>query len=124
MPAITPWQSIMPTEPCASARSISTPCLFSFARGASHFHLRQLPEAVVWLSKAVQQNPRFTSSYVSLGSALAHAGRMEEARTAIRRLLVLHPADSTTWRRQRRLLSREADFERLMEGARLAGLPE
>jgi len=98
--------------------------LFSFARGASHFHLRQLPEAMVWLSKAAHQNPQFTSTYVSLGSALAHAGRMEEARVAIRRLLELHPADSMTWRRQRRLLSREEDFERIMEGARLAGLPE
>jgi len=98
--------------------------LFSFARGASHFHLRQVPEAVLWLSKAVQQNPRFTSTYVSLGSALAYEGRMEDARAVIRRLLELHPADSLAWRRHRRLLSREDDFERLMDGARLAGLPE
>jgi Flp pilus assembly protein TadD len=98
--------------------------LFSFARGTSHLYQRQLPEAVVWLSKAAQLNPRFTSTYVSLGSALAHAGRMKEARAAIRRLLELHPTDSMTWWRQHHLLSREDDFEYLMDGARLAGLPE
>ena len=98
--------------------------LFSFARGTSHLYQRQLPEAVVWLRKAAQQNPRFTSTYISLGSALAHAGRMEEARAAIRRLLELRPTESMTWWRQHHLLSRADDFEYLMDGARLAGLPE
>jgi hypothetical protein len=48
---------------------------------------------------------------------------MEEARAAIRRLLELHPTDSVTWRRQHRQLP-EDGFEYVLEGARLAGLPE
>jgi len=97
--------------------------VFSLARGYSHLFRRQLPEAVAWVSKAAQQNPRNAPTFLYLGSALAHAGQIEEARTAIRRLLELHPMDSVKWRRQRRRV-REDDFEYLMEGARLAGLPE
>jgi tetratricopeptide (TPR) repeat protein len=97
--------------------------LFSLARGISHFLQRQLPEAVAWLRKAAQQNPLNVQSFLWLGSALAHAGEMEEARAAIRRLLELQPRASVSWRRQRRFYS-EADDEYLMEGARLAGLPE
>ena len=98
--------------------------LFSLARGSGHFRQRQLPEAVTWLSKAAQQNPRFHPIFLFLGSALAHAGRMDEARAAIRRLLELHPADSVTWRRQQRWLGSGLDFDYVVEGARLAGFPE
>ena len=57
------------------------------------------------------------------GSALAYAGQMDEARRAIRRLLELQPVASVTWRRQHRLHPEE-DFEYVLDGARLAGLPE
>jgi tetratricopeptide (TPR) repeat protein len=96
---------------------------FSLARGLSHLYRRQVPESLTWLRKAAQQNPRHMPTYYFLGSALAHAGQLEEARAVIRRLLELHPMDSVTWRRQHRL-SPEADFEYVLEGARLAGLPE
>jgi TolB-like protein len=97
--------------------------LFSLARGSGHLLQRQLPEAVAWLGKAAQQNPRFHPIFLFLGSALAHAGRMDEARAAIRRLLELHPADSVTWRRQHGLRP-GPDFDYVVEGARLAGFPE
>ena len=97
--------------------------VFCLARGNSHHFRRQLPEAVAWLSKAAQQNPRNAPTFLFLGSALAHAGQIEEGRAAIRRLLELHPMSSASWHRQRRRL-RGDDFEYLMEGARLAGLPE
>ena len=97
--------------------------VFSLARGISHLFQRQVPEAVSWLRKAAQQNPRNVSTFLCLGSALAHAGQMEEARAAIRRLLELHPMSSVTWQRQH-CLHPEGDYEYLLEGARLAGLPE
>ena len=97
--------------------------LFSLARGISHLLQRQLPEAVSWLRKAAQQNPSMVPTHLFLGIALAHAGQMEDARAAIRRLLELRPMDSTTRRRQYRLYV-EDDNEYLLEGARLAGLPE
>ena len=97
--------------------------VFSLARGISHFLQRQSPEAVAWVRKAAQQNPRNAQAFLWLGSALAHAGEMEEARAAIRRLLELNPKTSVSWRRQHRFYS-EADNEYMLEGARLAGLPE
>jgi adenylate cyclase len=96
---------------------------FSLARGISHVFRRQVPEAVVWLRKAAQQNPRHIPTFVFLGSALAHAGQMEEARAAIRHLLELHPTSSVRWRRQLRFAP-EDDDEYMLEGARRAGLPE
>ena len=56
---------------------------FSLARGYSHLFRRQLPEAAAWLSKAAQQNPRNNPTFLCLGSALAHAGQIEEARAAM-----------------------------------------
>jgi TolB-like protein/class 3 adenylate cyclase/TPR repeat protein len=97
--------------------------VFSLSRGTGHLLQRQLPEAVSWLRKAAQQNPRNVPTFLLLGSALGHAGQMEEARAAIRRLLELHPTESVAWRRQHRRL-REDDSEYVLEGARLAGLPE
>jgi adenylate cyclase len=97
--------------------------VFSLARGESHLFWRQMPEAVAWLSKAAQQNSRNAATFLYLGSALAHAGQMEEARAAIRRLLELHPLSTVSWHRHRRPI-RENNLEYVLEGARLAGLPE
>jgi adenylate cyclase len=96
---------------------------FILARGISHLLRRQVPEAVEWLRKAAQQNPRHIPTFVFLGSALAHGGQMEEARAAIEHLMELHPASSVRWRRRHRLVP-EDDHEYMLEGARLAGLPE
>jgi adenylate cyclase len=95
--------------------------IFSLARGTAHLFQRQLQEAVAWLRKAAQKNPRHIPTFLVLGSALAHAGQMEEARAAIQHLLELHPMDSLRWRRQHRL---SLETEYLLEGARLAGMPE
>jgi adenylate cyclase len=94
---------------------------FSLGRGISHLLQRQLPEAVAWLRRSAQENPRNASTFLWLSSALAHAGQMEEARVAIQRLLDLHPMSSARWWREHRR-HREGDTEYLLEGARLAGL--
>jgi tetratricopeptide (TPR) repeat protein len=96
---------------------------FSQARGVSHLLRRQVPEAITWFRKANQQNLRHIPIYLVLGSALAHEGRIDEARKAICDLLQMHPTDSVTWRRPRWLYP-EDTFEYVMSGARLAGLPE
>jgi adenylate cyclase len=97
--------------------------VFSLARGQSHLFQRQLPEAVFWLRKSAEQSPRNAPTFLYLGSALAHAGRIEEARAAIRRLQELNPLRTVSWYRQHRRF-REDDLEYVLEGARLAGLPE
>jgi adenylate cyclase len=96
---------------------------FSKARGDSLLYRRQAAEAVVWLRRAAQENPRHSSTFLHLGSALAHAGQLEEARAAIRHLLELRPMSSMRWQHQHRLYLL-GDYEYMLEGARLAGLPE
>jgi tetratricopeptide (TPR) repeat protein len=97
--------------------------VFSLARGESHLYRRELPEAVIWLSKAAQQNPRNAVTFLYLGSALAHAGQIKEARAAIQRLLEMQPMSTVSWHRQRRPV-REHELNYVLEGARRAGLPE
>ena len=96
---------------------------FSLARGLSHLFRRELPDAVTWLQKAAQENPRHSSTFMHLASALAYSNQMDDARIAINRLMELRPMSSVTWQRQRRLFPTD-DFEYLIEGARRAGLPE
>ena len=102
------------------------PYMFAFtkARGDSHFFRRQLPDAIEWLRKSAQLNGYHSPTFLTLGSALAHVGQIEDARAAIRHLLELRPMSSTTWQRQHRHFQKRDDFEYLLEGARLAGLPE
>jgi TolB-like protein/class 3 adenylate cyclase len=96
---------------------------FSKARGDSHLCRRQLPEAIQWLRKSAQENDLHAPTFLCLGSALAHAGQMEDARAAIRRLLALRPMSSVAWQRARRMFL-ERDYEYVLEGAKRAGLPE
>jgi adenylate cyclase len=96
---------------------------FSKARGDSHLFRRQLPEAVLWLRKSARENDIHAPTFLHLGSALAYAGQMEEAKAAIRHLLELRPMSSMAWQRAR-CLYLERDYEYVLEGARLAGLPE
>jgi tetratricopeptide (TPR) repeat protein len=97
---------------------------FYVARGVSHLLRRQLPQAILWLRKSAQENPLHAPAPLHLSSALAHAGRMDEARDALRRALKLRPMISVRWMRQHRYFQQEDDFEYLLDGARLAGLPE
>jgi tetratricopeptide (TPR) repeat protein len=97
--------------------------VFSLARGISHLMRLNLPEAIEWLRKAAQENPRHSSTYLYLASALAYSGQMTEAQGALARLLELRPMSSATWQRQRRLIL-EDDYEYALAGARMAGLPE
>ncbi len=97
---------------------------FSLARGVSHLFQRQAPEAVAWLRRSTRENPRNITTFLCLASALAHAGQIEEARAAIGRLLELDAMAIARWRRDPRRLYPEADHAYLVEGARLAGLPD
>ncbi len=96
---------------------------FYFAQGVSHLMRRQAPEAVKWLQRSVQPHPTNPPSYFFLASALAHAGRLDEARAAMSRLLELRPGDSLTRHRRRPFYTAEAEAY-LNQGAVLAGLPE
>ncbi len=97
---------------------------FSFALGASLFFRRELHDAVRFLQKGAQENPDVPPTFIFLASALAHLGRLDEAHLAMAHLLEIRPKVTATWHRRRRLYKVTEDLEFMLEGARLAGLPE
>ena len=96
---------------------------FTKARGDSHLFRRQYAEAVTWLRRCRRENPVHASTHLHLASALAHLGQLDEARETMRRLLELRPMSSVAWQRDHRLFPKD-DYEHLLDGARLAGLPD
>ena len=96
---------------------------FSMARGVSHLMRRELADAVSWLRKAAQENPRHSSTFLNLASALAHSNQLDDARTVMSRFMDMRPVSSVSWERQRRRYP-EDDFEYLLDGASKAGLPD
>ena len=69
-------------------------------------------------NKAAQQNPRFTSPYISPGGAPAHAGRWRHSERRSGAADCAHSECGGP------IAPREFDFEYLIEALRLAGLPE
>ena len=61
------------------------------ALGAVRLRLRRYDDAAACFAKAVQANPRFSVLYALQASALAMAGRIEEANALARRLVELEP---------------------------------
>jgi Flp pilus assembly protein TadD len=55
---------------------------------------RELSDAVSWTRKAAQENPRHSSTFLNLASALAHYGQLEEARAVMKHFLELRPVSS------------------------------
>ena len=78
--------------------------------------------AITWAQRALSHNPEFVFGYRTLASSLAHAGRLEEAREALKRANELQP--SFTYATGRRVLvTGSPEFaERYMGGLRIAGL--
>jgi pentatricopeptide repeat protein len=80
-------------------------------------------EAVTFARRAVQQNPNIAPSWRTLAAALAMSGQLDEARTALRQMLVLDP-ECTVQTMARRVGYSEATGARIFAGWRKAGMPE
>ena len=86
-------------------------------------------EAVVWLRRGLDANRNYSLAHFDLAAALARLGELDEARAAVQAGLALDP--SFTIRRFRDATNARSDNptflagrERLIEGMRLAGVPE
>ena len=80
-------------------------------------------EAASCYAKAIQANPRFNLNYFLQAAALALAGHAEEARPIVRQFLELNPSVRVSEVSEYTMLH-QALTDKLMEGARLLGLPE
>ncbi len=86
-------------------------------------------EAAVWLRRSLDANRNYSATYFDLAATLARVGKLDEARAAVNAGLVLDPR--FTIRRYRDVIYANSDNptyragrERLIEGMRLAGVPE
>jgi TolB-like protein len=80
-------------------------------------------QAIATARKAIQQRPTFAAAWRMLAAGLALAGRLDEARVALRRVLELDPTCSLTTMYLRFGHSEQARA-RFYDGLRKAGMPE
>ena len=98
--------------------------VFLYACGCSHLLRRAPSEAIQWLRRSIQVNSQLPHAHVYLASALAHSGQFDEASATISRLMKMHPISGDELQRVRRKYCVPEDFDFMLAGARLAGLPE
>lgn len=68
--------------------------------------------------------PNWYGSHTFLAASLAQAGHLDEARSVVARLFEIIPEYDLSWARRRRMMLRDADYDRFIEGLRRAGVPE
>ena len=88
----------------------------------AHFAKADYQSAIAWADKAVQIRPQFPPGHLVKAASLAFCGQVEAARREIDGIMK-HAPQYTAARVCRNPVWTDTDaFERLMEGARLAGL--
>jgi TolB-like protein len=109
-----------------SPRDVSAHHWMSSA-GTSKLHLAKDEEAVAWFRRAIDANRNFAFTHLSLAAALAHLGRINEARATAKAGLALE-SSFTIGRFSAGARSDNpvylAGRERIYEGMRRAGIPE
>jgi tetratricopeptide (TPR) repeat protein len=97
--------------------------------GLAKAQLNADAEAVVWLRRGLDANRNYSVTHFDLAALLARLGKLDEARAAVNAGLALDPR--FTIRRYRDVTYANSDNptyragrERLIEGMRLAGVPE
>ena len=97
--------------------------------GIAKNHLGLWEQAVAWFRRAIEANRNFAHPHFVLGGALAHLGRLDEARSAVNAGLALNPAFSMSRARANWTAMSDdptylAQNDRFYEGMRKAGVPE
>jgi TolB-like protein/class 3 adenylate cyclase len=97
--------------------------------GAAKRHLGLWDEAVPWLRRSIEANRNFPQLHFEFAAVLSQLGRHDEARSAVKAGLALDPTFSISrarafWTAESSDPKNLAHIERLLEGLRMAGLPE
>jgi TolB-like protein/class 3 adenylate cyclase len=97
--------------------------------GYAKNHLGDWERAVTWFRRSIEANRNFPHAYFQSALALAWLGRCDEARPAVKAGLALNPAFSisrarATWTAASADPTYLAQFETILEGMRMAGVPE
>ena len=81
-------------------------------------------EAVAWAERAVGSQPNAVYALFMLAASYAMAGRLEDAKQAVARILKIVPDHGISRAAKLIVIYRADDKERFLEGLRRAGLPE
>jgi TolB-like protein/class 3 adenylate cyclase len=100
-----------------------------FVAGTAKLHLGGYEQAVAWFRRTIEANRNYPLAYFSLAVALAHLGRLDEARSAVRAGLALNPTFTLSRVRAAWTVRSDdptclAQLEPILEGMRKAGVPE
>jgi TolB-like protein/class 3 adenylate cyclase/Tfp pilus assembly protein PilF len=89
-----------------------------------HLCLGRYQDALDWAGRSLAENPRFDPTHWMLIAANAHLGRLDEARRALAVLLEIMPGTTVTRVAKGQHSKDPRRTEVLIEGLRLAGMPE
>lgn len=90
----------------------------------AEFALRRYEDAAATLQRRIFRQPDTDVSRVLLASCYGHLGRVADARDAWREAMRINPDYSLDHRRRNLPYKDPADFEQIVTGLRLAGLPD
>ena len=88
-----------------------------------HFLARRFDDSVQWGRRAVAAAPGANIARTTVAAALAHLGRIDEARAEIVWLLKYQP-NATLARQRLASFSHDWMYDLYLDGLRAAGLPE
>ena len=97
--------------------------------GYAKNHLGEWEQAVAWFRRSIEANRNHPHAHFQLAIALARLGRLDEARSAAKAGLELNPSFTisrarATWTAASDDPTYLAQFETILEGMRMAGVPE
>lgn len=98
--------------------------LWFIAETIANFAAERFEKAVEAAKITAQLQPSWYGSYPLLAASAAHLGRMDVAREAVAALLELVPRFSMRGVERNPMFERPNDTKRMIDGMRLAGLPE
>lgn len=90
----------------------------------SHFFTRRFDEAVTWARQALARDAKYIGAFTVLIAGMALAGKVDEARAMGTRILQLYPQGSIANARRQTPFRRREDNDLMIDGLRLAGIPE
>ena len=94
------------------------------AMGMAHMYLGHHAEALRWAKQSFARNTKDAVSMRNLAAAYAYVGNVEEARNLMGQVLQLDPGVRLSHMKDRIATRRHEDFEKYIDGLRLAGMPE
>ena len=94
------------------------------AMGHAYFMLGDYEQAIEVSKKCLHQDPSLFGAVVTLAGSYAYLGREAEAKRYINELLRLIPRYSLRALRKNPMFVQPEHIDKLVEGMRLAGLPE